>query len=73
MAARKWFQKEERKEAKAMAKEKGKFAWSFTRFRGKQTDANRCKEEGFYVGMNLPNALRREGATSKLIHEPKGR
>lgn len=73
MALKRWFQKEERKEAKGMAKEKGIFAWSYKMLRNKRGAEKPVKTEGIYIGMNLPKTLRREDTTAKLIYEPKGR
>ncbi len=70
---RKWYEKTERSEAKALAKEKGRFVWQYTRkvkARGKfQADH---VDHGFYVGMFLPKALTGEKVKSSVVFEPKG-
>jgi len=70
--SRKWYEQTERSEAKALAKETGRFVWQYTRkvkARGKfQADH---VDKGFYVGMMLPATLRSEKATAKVVFEPK--
>jgi len=69
---RKWYEPSERKEAKSIAKEKGCYAWSFTRRPSKRRiEAKAFVQRGIYVGMALPAALRKEDTQAKVIYEPK--
>ena len=69
---KKWYMKEERKDAKGMAKEKGCFAWHYVRkVTPRRKDLKPYKLEGIYVGMQLPAELRKDGTQAKLIHDPE--
>jgi len=71
-SSKKWFQTDERKEAKGMAKEKARMAWQYMRkVTPRDKDLGPYKLEGIYVGVKLPKELQKEGVKVKVIYEPK--
>lgn len=71
---KKWYEPTERKEAKAAAKDKGCYAWSFTRRPTKRRlEAKAFVQRGYYVGMNLPVLLRKDDTKATLIYDPSAR
>jgi hypothetical protein len=70
--SKKWFDKDERKDAKTTAKEKARLAWHYVKkVTPRDKDLGPYKLEGIYVGVKLPKELQKDNVKVKVIYEPK--